>query len=277
MATKMKDKRGANFHLVPNIYIDEYARICGPKATAIYLSLCRHADRGGKSFPGIRRLMEQHGIRSNNTVIKAIQELEKCNIVDVERGGVNDKKQRVNNIYILNAPSSWTKPSAENAHGAKCKKTQKPGAKNSEKPGAVSAPEQDTVEQDTEKDLATHSVADVKKPDPVNQIMQVYYDTGVNVAIQFQNKTQRAAAQWLIDHMHIILKCPEITDEQRLRNALKMTEIACKMQGHEYTPRITTPLALKNKFGDFTVAYERARKKKVNNEIPGLDRKKNLV
>ena len=76
--------------------------------------------------------------------------------------------------------------------------------------------------------------------DPINQVLEVFYKT-INPTINFGNKTQRAAAQNLIDKLG-------------LEKTIKAAKYAVTIQGEQYAPVISTPIALQNKIGDL-VSY----------------------
>lgn len=90
------------------------------------------------------------------------------------------------------------------------------------------------------KDLATNVA------DPINQVLEVFYKT-INPTINFGNKTQRAAAQKLIDKLG-------------LDKTINAAKYAISIQTDRYAPTITTPLALQNKLGDL-VAYKQKNNK----------------
>jgi len=69
----------------------------------------------------------------------------------------------------------------------------------------------------------------------INQILEIFYE--YNPMINFGNKTQRKAIQDMINKIGFD-KLKEITN------------LAIQAQSQKYAPRITTPLQLKNKFGD---------------------------
>jgi len=72
----------------------------------------------------------------------------------------------------------------------------------------------------------------------VNKLMDIFYK--FNPSINFGNKTQRKALVWLFDSVG-------------LDKAISSIEYAISVQGDKYAPTITTPLQLKNKFGDLIV------------------------
>ena len=86
-------------------------------------------------------------------------------------------------------------------------------------------------ESNKEINIATsHEVAD---KDPINLIFEIFYKS-INPTINFGNKTNRDAAKFLIDKFG-------------LKEIMKLTELACSVQGKPYAPTITTPYQLKEK------------------------------
>jgi len=105
MQKRIIDKRKKEKFILDDEYLNGQARLCGWQATIVYNSLCRHADKDQKCFPSITKLMEQHNV-SRNTIIKGLKNLEKRNIIDIEKTR-SDKGQWLNNIYILLDKSEW--------------------------------------------------------------------------------------------------------------------------------------------------------------------------
>ena len=58
----IRDLRQKEKFIVDDYYLNGYAKYMGLAATAVYLSLCRHADKEQKSFPSIKLLATEHNI-----------------------------------------------------------------------------------------------------------------------------------------------------------------------------------------------------------------------
>lgn len=119
---KVRDFRNKGFWLGDNVYLNSYAKHLDPFATAIYFSLCRHADKEQLCFPSQQLLAQEHNI-GRRTVVEKLQLLEKWNII--KRKKVRSKKGKwLNNTYYLLDKSEWRKlPCATPAHGStKCRK-----------------------------------------------------------------------------------------------------------------------------------------------------------
>lgn len=154
---KVRDLRRKDKYSVDDEYLNGYARLCKPNATAVYNSLCRHASREQECFPSIELIMKQHGFGSKHTVIKAIKKLEEWRIIAVRREKDEKTKRQLKNIYILCDKSQWKpKPGAKNAPGAECISDTEPGASDEQKPGAPDAPEGNTSYKVSHKKEENH-------------------------------------------------------------------------------------------------------------------------
>ncbi len=72
------------FFLVDDAYLNGWARICGPYATLVYLTMCRHASKDQTCFPSVPLMADKLGI-SKRQVTRAIKILEFYNIIKVAR------------------------------------------------------------------------------------------------------------------------------------------------------------------------------------------------
>lgn len=111
----VRDLRRRDYTAIDDSYLNGYARFLGPIGTAVYLSLCRHADRNGECFPSQKRIAEQHGI-SDRSVRKYLDELERLNIIRVQRrrgktGGF------LSSVYFLTDKSQWRSPAELDSAG----------------------------------------------------------------------------------------------------------------------------------------------------------------
>ncbi len=145
---EIRDQRSRKMYRIDDSYIDlGYSRECKPAATAVYNSLCRHADPRQECFPSIDGIAEQHGMTSR-TVIRATKILEKFRIIKIIRRKSAKTNRQMSNVYVLLAASEWkpirvTKgqpaPGDTGATG--------PGDKNDIKPGDTGATEGSTEEK----------------------------------------------------------------------------------------------------------------------------------
>lgn len=108
---KIRDLRIKEKFPVDDTYLNGYARLVGVYATAVYLSLCRHADKGQKSFPSIERIAQEHNI-SVASVKRGINALLKWGIIYRVRLG-----KRLRNEYHLLDKSEWVIAPTEPSQG----------------------------------------------------------------------------------------------------------------------------------------------------------------
>ena len=102
---EIRDVRKKQFYRIDDTYLNGYAKIAKPTATAVYNSLCRHADINQESFPSIKLLSEEHGI-TVKSVQRAIKKLRDMNIISYEQ--VKDERGKwQRNRYILLDKSVW--------------------------------------------------------------------------------------------------------------------------------------------------------------------------
>jgi len=105
MLFKVRDLREKTQYKIDDAYLNGYARVCKPVATAVYNSLCRHAGfHTQKAFPSQSLMAYQHDI-SIKTVHRAVQMLIKYNIIMVEKERRGGKFK--NYIYTLLDKSEW--------------------------------------------------------------------------------------------------------------------------------------------------------------------------
>lgn len=101
-----KNMMEGNFFRIYNDYVTHYARYLSVVATAVYTSLCKHADINGKCWPSMDLIAEQHGIE-RHAVGKAIKKLEEWNMINTGKSYDRKLKRRKNNTYILVPRKFW--------------------------------------------------------------------------------------------------------------------------------------------------------------------------
>lgn len=99
------DQRNKQKYQMDDAYLNGYARLCGWKATIVYMSLCRHADIAQYCFPSIDLMAEQHKV-SRDTIIDGLKTLKQWNIIDAEKVRSANGVWK-NNAYILLDKSVW--------------------------------------------------------------------------------------------------------------------------------------------------------------------------
>jgi hypothetical protein len=83
--------------------------------------------------------------------------------------------------------------------------------------------------------------------------MEVFYKT-INPTINFGNKTQRSACEFLIKSFG-------------LEEAINLTKLSCSVQGQQFAPVITTPYMLKEKLAQLKIYFDR---KNDSNQTKGI-------
>ena len=120
---KVRDRRNRGWFWLDNEYLNGYAKVFGPIGTAIYLSLCRHADIEQKCFPSQKLIGEELNI-SDRIVREYLKWFVKCRIISVEkqrRGG-----KFLNNVYALLDREEWEPPEECSSYGTRGTKRPSP-------------------------------------------------------------------------------------------------------------------------------------------------------
>lgn len=106
---KVRDRRNKGWFFMDNEYLNGYAKIFGAIGTAVYVSLCRHADNETqRCFPSMKLIAEELSI-ARTTVMKYIKLFEEHHLLEIVKGKRNLKQQWVNNEYVLLDKSEWIK------------------------------------------------------------------------------------------------------------------------------------------------------------------------
>ena len=114
---KIRDKRNKGWFFMDNEYLNGYAKIFGAIGTAIYVSLCRHADQDQKCFPSEKLIAEELAI-TDRVIRKYLKKFEEYNLLKVERNIDPISKKRLNNTYYLLDKSEWKpKPEERSSYG----------------------------------------------------------------------------------------------------------------------------------------------------------------
>jgi hypothetical protein len=79
----IRDIRRKEKFQIDDEYLNGYARHCGPMATLVYLSLCRHANSSQQCFPSKKLISEELNI-GECSVYNGLKALEEWNIIRVE-------------------------------------------------------------------------------------------------------------------------------------------------------------------------------------------------
>ena len=232
--------RKKEWFIVDNIYINGYAKLLSPLTALTYFALCRHANTETQEcFPSIELIAEELNI-SKPTVIKAIKELEKWNIISVTRSKKSDGTQS-NNIYVLldkevwkSKPSSIEQPSKNEPSkaillGQSESISQYEPSKSDNKNRVNDVYHKETNINNTNiKNTSEHSshiaqvIKEMESIDPKNKN---YYGS----------KTQRKACEFLIQ-------------EYSYEKVIQMIQTIPKIKNIPYMPSVTTPCELRDKW-----------------------------
>ena len=102
---EVRDMRIKEKFFVDDVYLNGYAKKCGPYASLVYFCLCRHVDKDQSCFPSIELMSNKLAI-SENTVKRAIKTLLDYKIIAISRK--RSTKGTFNfNIYHLRDKSEW--------------------------------------------------------------------------------------------------------------------------------------------------------------------------
>jgi len=101
------DQREKGWFLIPNDFLNGYAKNVGWQGQLVYMALSRHADKKGMSFPSIKHLAKELGV-SEWSIEKGITSLKEFNIIKVEMR-TKTSKGRGSNLYYLIDKKDWKK------------------------------------------------------------------------------------------------------------------------------------------------------------------------
>lgn len=143
---KVRDLRQKEKFVINDAYLDSYARILGVTASAVYMSLCRHADRNQECFPSQELIAREHYI-SSRSVKRAVKMLKEANMISIRKGKAGHGRWR-NNVYVLLDRGQWESPGDIKAPWVRGQKRHQPGDNNDRTRGQES-PTKDTHKKDT--------------------------------------------------------------------------------------------------------------------------------
>jgi len=112
---RVRDLRIKEKFCMDDAYVNGWAKYLKPSALAVYVSLCRHADKEQSAFPSQETIAKEHGI-GVRTVKSKIKLLEQWHIIRREKVR-NKGGQWLNNTYFLLDKSNWKQPSVNIAPG----------------------------------------------------------------------------------------------------------------------------------------------------------------
>lgn len=125
---KVRDLRKKEQFIIDDSYLNGYAKIFGPSGTAVYLSLCRRANKDQFCFPSEKTIAEDHNI-TDRTVRTYIKRLVEARILRIERERSESGKWR-HNVYYLLDKSEWKTPEEIISFGRQRKSKTQPAENN---------------------------------------------------------------------------------------------------------------------------------------------------
>jgi predicted transcriptional regulator len=219
---KIRDKRNKEWFVIDNAYLNGYAKVFGAIGTAVYISLCRHANNETqKCFPSQELIAKELGI-TDRTVRNYIKKFENWNLIFVKREKDPKTHKNLNNIYTLLNKSQWKKKPEEIIS---CGNPEENKDKNQRK----LVPRNNThIINNTNKIQSEPKVRYSGQ-----ELLNLFYKE-INPNIKFNNKTTRADAEWL-------------EDKYGMEKLESMVLYIKQHQGGQYFPNISTPTQLRDK------------------------------
>ena len=241
---EVRDYREKNWHWQDNEYLNGYAKLCGVSATAVYLSLCRHADKKQNCFPSIKLIAEEHNI-SVRTVVTAIQKLEKYNIIKKEKTRKKDGKW-LNNLYILLNKSQWDSQVQPLHTDSQVQITTQPSANNDISQVQPLHTNKTNITKHIKNKTHTCNASVAGKD--INSLIEKFEPINPSYERLYPNKTQRSALERMVKKWSVAI-VGEMIDQ--------LPEIVKQ----PFAPRVTTPLQMEGKLGEIKLFVEQKQNK----------------
>lgn len=225
----IRDLRQKEKFQIDDAYLNGYARLVKCAATAIYMSLCRHADKEQKSFPSVKLLAQEHSMNIS-TAQRAIKKLQNYNIIHYERTR-SGKGKWLNNTYFLQDKSVWLttgqKRPMDKPQGKNIKTTgQKPSTK-------------DTHKKDT------HTLTKVKEE---------FGNSSINEGMDLLTAFFGYKPSKIPLNRYALHRLIKSRGEERVFKAM---EFALSQQSNRYCPVVTSYMDLEQKWADLEVYARR--------------------
>lgn len=249
---EIRDNRQKDWFWLDNEYLNGYAKHLGVYCSAVYISLCRHADNKTQScYPSMKLIAEENGM-SVKTVERATKTLEEWGIVSIKRTKKEDGTQ-ANNLYTLTAKSLWKKkPTDLQSLGNRQTHSPKP-TDSDDQNRQTPVPYNNTHINNTHNNnseqarkVPSTQVSDViKEMEMVDPKNKNYY----------KNKTQREACEFLIEEYGYDVVIKIIQSLPMLKSKVP------------YFPSVTTPCELRDKWQKMKDAVDREKIKNKQTEV----------
>ncbi len=208
---EVRDMRIKEKFFVDDIYLNGYAKKCGPFASLVYFCLCRHVDKDQNCFPSIDLISKKLAV-SEKTVKRAIKTLLDFQIISISKKRTEQGKFAVN-FYTLLDKSQWI--DIRGSVGP----MEEPGVCESSIQGSV-GPTKDTATLTT-KDTHKHS-SDIE----VKTTIELLEETFEAVWLSYPRRIGKKAA---LRHFKASVKSPE--DLVKLKSNLEFYKQSKEVQG----------------------------------------------
>lgn len=232
---KVRDRRNKGWFYLDNEYLDDYAKIFGAVGSAVYFSLCRHADAEQKCFPSEEKIAEEFGI-TDRTARKYLKLLEQAGIIFIDRQSRDGfGKWRCNTYWLLDK-SEWKQPqeiiSSRRGRKIKAKRTE-----TDDTYGGKQFPIKDTNEKNTHWNNTNNAKQGFAGVDRkiVDLIIDGFAPVNPSNYKLYENLTQRKCVARMLTNVGI----------ERLSEIIKILQ---KTNTMKYAPTITTPYELEQKW-----------------------------
>lgn len=246
---KVRDKRNKGWFFIDNEYLNGYARIFGAIGTAVYVSLCRHADNETQTcFPSMQLISEELNI-SRGTVNKYLKLFEKYRIIQKIPQKRNAKQQWINNEYTLLDKEEWVKHESRVQPlntDSRVQLTAEPCATD-DKSRVQPLNTKDThINYTHNKD--THSKAVALQGKDWNELIDSFKEVNPLYEEFYKNTTERKALEYLVSKLGL----------DKVKSVIKhLPEII----NQPYAPKITKPTELKRDLGKLIAFYKQNQNK----------------
>ena len=234
MSINIRDKRNTGWFYLDNKYLNGYAKIFGAMGTAVYVSLCRHADAEQKCYPAQELIADELGI-ATRTVRKYLKIFVEYNLIHIKRKKSKEGKW-LNNVYYLIDKEDWKQINSTHRQPVPMAKKKKPQA-NDDKNHRHVLPTKNTSN--------TKNTHISEQSSQVNKIFDIFYES-INPNINYGNTTSRKAVEFMLGKYGPV-------------KTKKIAYYAVKVQGREYAPTITTPYQPKEQMAGLLIYYKREK------------------
>lgn len=269
---RVVDKRNKEKFFVDDYFLDTFSRIIGSTGTILYLWLCRHADKEGECYPSQETLAEKLAV-DVRTIRRNLEALVNHHLISIVRFG----KTKTNRYYLLDK-SQWvkepevtgqkcpvdTEDTSEEVIGQECPisdRTKMSAQNQSDRTFDDKVTGHLTTVEGTkmsghskgaqlrvpDKELTVTNVTVQDEPakhNVINDMFKIFQE--INPTINYGNKTERSAAQRLVDRL----------GEEKALSSARAALMASKSID-QFAPSITTPLELERKMGKLLNFYHR--------------------